>query len=130
MISRNQLEELAGARTTLCNFCEADECDKCIVTNLINKAYSEAEERPEVNEQKDTRVVLKCVVCGKIMSGDDKVWRVISGRQVGGVVVSPTCCDKCAAELQENTAKPLENLADLIRRQSVQIMKADDYFRF
>lgn len=32
---------LCSARDTLCEFCEADECNKCIVTRLIDDAYNE-----------------------------------------------------------------------------------------
>lgn len=41
-ISRQQLAELCHARDTLCNFCEADECDGCMVSHLINDAFNEA----------------------------------------------------------------------------------------
>lgn len=41
-VSQQQLAELCHARDTLCNFCEADECDGCMVSRLINDAFNEA----------------------------------------------------------------------------------------
>lgn len=35
------LSKLCDARDTLCGFCEANECEKCIVTNLIDDAFNE-----------------------------------------------------------------------------------------
>lgn len=35
------LAKLCDARDTLCGFCEANECEKCIVSHLINDAYNE-----------------------------------------------------------------------------------------
>lgn len=43
-ITHNELDALCKARDTLCNYCEVDECEKCIVTNLIDDAYSELED--------------------------------------------------------------------------------------
>lgn len=43
-IDREYLNRLLGARDTLCGFCEVDECDKCIVTHLIDDAYNEMPE--------------------------------------------------------------------------------------
>lgn len=43
-ITRDKLATLCKARDTLCNYCETDECEKCIVTNLIDDAYSELED--------------------------------------------------------------------------------------
>lgn len=43
-ITHDGLAALCKARDTLCDYCEADECEKCIVTNLINNAYSELED--------------------------------------------------------------------------------------
>ncbi len=40
-MDREYLARLCNARDTLCGFCEADECDKCIVTQLIDDAYNE-----------------------------------------------------------------------------------------
>ena len=41
----DDLAKMCEARDILCGYCEADECEKCIVTNLINDAYNEAEEK-------------------------------------------------------------------------------------
>lgn len=43
-ITHDELAALRKASDTLCNYCEADECEKCIVTNLIDDAYSELED--------------------------------------------------------------------------------------
>lgn len=43
-ITHDELAALCEARDTLCGYCEADECEKCIVTNLIDDAYSELED--------------------------------------------------------------------------------------
>ncbi len=40
-IDREYLAKLCDARDTLCEFCEADECEKCIVAHLIDDAYNE-----------------------------------------------------------------------------------------
>lgn len=51
MISRDELAILCDARDKLCSFCEANECERCIVTNLINDAYNELED--DESEEKD-----------------------------------------------------------------------------
>lgn len=43
-ITHDELATLCKARDTLCDYCETDECEKCIVTNLIDDAYSELED--------------------------------------------------------------------------------------
>jgi hypothetical protein len=43
-ITHDELSALCEARDTLCGYCEADECEKCIVTNLIDDAYNELED--------------------------------------------------------------------------------------
>lgn len=40
-MDKEYLAKLCDARDTLCGFCEVDECEKCIVTYLINDAYNE-----------------------------------------------------------------------------------------
>lgn len=40
-MDREYLAKLCNARDTLCGFCEADECENCIVTHLIDDAYNE-----------------------------------------------------------------------------------------
>ena len=46
-MDREYLSKLCNARDTLCGFCEADECEKCIVTYLINDAYNELGDEEE-----------------------------------------------------------------------------------
>lgn len=46
-IDREKLAELCDARDKLCAYCEADECEKCIVTRLIDDAMYEFEENEE-----------------------------------------------------------------------------------
>lgn len=43
-ITHDELAALCEARDMLCGYCEADECEKCIVTNLIDDAYNELED--------------------------------------------------------------------------------------
>lgn len=43
-ITHDELDALCKARDTLCAYCEADECEKCIVTDLIDDAYNELED--------------------------------------------------------------------------------------
>jgi hypothetical protein len=43
-MDREDLAELLDARDKLCAFCENDECEKCIVTLLIDQAHEELEE--------------------------------------------------------------------------------------
>lgn len=40
-MTREELAVLCDARDKLCGYCEADECEKCIVTALINDAFNE-----------------------------------------------------------------------------------------
>ena len=51
-ITKGELAELCDARDKLCGFCEANECEKCIVTNLINDAINECEESEEEETEK------------------------------------------------------------------------------
>lgn len=46
-MTKDKLAELCDARDKLCNFCENDECERCIVTNLIDDAYAELDEDDE-----------------------------------------------------------------------------------
>jgi hypothetical protein len=43
-ITHDEFAVLCKARNTLCDYCEANECERCIVTNLIDDAYSELED--------------------------------------------------------------------------------------
>ncbi len=40
-MDKEYLEKLCDARDTLCSFCEANECEKCIVSHLIDDAFNE-----------------------------------------------------------------------------------------
>lgn len=43
-MDQEYLTRLCAARDILCGFCEADECDQCMVSHLINDAYDEMPE--------------------------------------------------------------------------------------
>ena len=43
-MDRAELAVLCDARDKLCAFCEAEECEWCIVTRLIDDAYNECED--------------------------------------------------------------------------------------
>lgn len=43
-MDKKELNKLYEAGNTLCSFCEADECEKCIVTKLIDDASAEIDE--------------------------------------------------------------------------------------
>lgn len=43
-MNREEFTQICQARDVLCNFCEADECDKCIVTRLVDDATIEYNE--------------------------------------------------------------------------------------
>jgi hypothetical protein len=43
LMDRDDLAKLCDARDTLCGFCENDECEKCIVTLLIDQAFNECD---------------------------------------------------------------------------------------
>ena len=40
-MEKDYFERLCEARSTLCSFCEVDECERCIVNHLIDDAYNE-----------------------------------------------------------------------------------------
>lgn len=40
-MDREYLAKLCDARDTICSFCEVNECEKCIVTHLIDDAHNE-----------------------------------------------------------------------------------------
>lgn len=44
LMTREELAVLCDARDKLCGYCESDECEKCIVTALIDDAYNETPE--------------------------------------------------------------------------------------
>lgn len=43
-MTRDELAVLCDARDKLCSYCQSDECEKCIVTALIDDAYNETPE--------------------------------------------------------------------------------------
>lgn len=44
-MTQDVFETLISARDAICEYCECrDDCDKCIVTRLIDDAYTEAQE--------------------------------------------------------------------------------------
>lgn len=43
-MDERRIAELCDARDTLCEFCDMDDCEKCIVTQLINDAFNELDE--------------------------------------------------------------------------------------
>lgn len=50
-ITVQQYEKLQEAFDTVCDFCEADECEKCIITKLDEDAYIEVEKTPEKEDE-------------------------------------------------------------------------------
>lgn len=44
IIDKTTYTELLDARNKICNYCECNECEKCIITELIDDAYDEAVE--------------------------------------------------------------------------------------
>ena len=44
VMTRDELAVLCDARDKLCGYCQSDECEKCIVTALIDDAYNETPE--------------------------------------------------------------------------------------
>lgn len=41
-IDKQTYDDLMDAKNKLCNYCEADECERCIVTQLADDAHAEA----------------------------------------------------------------------------------------
>jgi hypothetical protein len=41
-MDEEKLAKICDARDTLCNYCENDACEKCIVTLLVDQATNEA----------------------------------------------------------------------------------------
>lgn len=44
---RAELAVLCDARDKLCSFCEANECERCIVNRLIDDAWNECDDKDE-----------------------------------------------------------------------------------
>lgn len=70
-MDREYLAKLCEARDTLCEFCEVNECEKCIVTNLIDDAYNEV---PEENGESYTAFVYEDdgITTSDLATYDDK----------------------------------------------------------
>lgn len=49
-ITRDYYEKLNEARYTLCGYCEADLCEKCIVTSLMDSAENELPDDDDEDE--------------------------------------------------------------------------------
>lgn len=63
-ITRNKLIKLCNARNILCDFCEVNECEKCIVQHLIDDAHSECS-GDENSENNCDNKVYNCDSCVK-----------------------------------------------------------------
>ena len=50
-MDREYLAELCDARDKLCGFCEANECEKCIITKLIDDAFNELNEEEDDDDE-------------------------------------------------------------------------------
>lgn len=46
-ITKAQLEELCDAKNKLCDFCNVDNCEICVITDLIRDAFNECDELQE-----------------------------------------------------------------------------------
>lgn len=46
-MNREEFAKICKARNVLCAFCEADECEKCIVTHLVDDAANELPEEDD-----------------------------------------------------------------------------------
>lgn len=49
-MDKDYLARLCNARDILCEFCEADACEKCIVTQLIDDAYNKLPDGDDVDD--------------------------------------------------------------------------------
>lgn len=47
MIDREEFAKICDARDVLCKFCELDDCEKCIVQQLVDDAFAEFDESEE-----------------------------------------------------------------------------------
>lgn len=62
-MTRDDYESLFSARDTICNYCEANECENCIVTHLMDDAYAEYSDLLEdVNREDMLLELLACTV--------------------------------------------------------------------
>lgn len=46
-MTKKEFDILLDAQNKLCGFCEVNECEKCIVTHLIDDAYNELADTEE-----------------------------------------------------------------------------------
>ena len=96
-MTKSKLDRLNAAGNELCSFCENDECEKCIVTRLLEDANAEYENnvgdedipsycfcpdpfekiRPDIIEylkkQSDDYFTARKTTCEKILSNDDLI---------------------------------------------------------
>ena len=49
-IDADTYTKIMDARRTLCDYCENDACENCIVTHLADDAYAEADEAGIIDE--------------------------------------------------------------------------------
>lgn len=50
-ISEEYFNKLTEASSVLCGYCENDECERCIVTSLMDSAYIEFENEYENDDE-------------------------------------------------------------------------------
>ena len=43
-MDRDDLAKICDARDTICDYCGGNNCDECVVTDLINRAFEEVED--------------------------------------------------------------------------------------
>lgn len=72
-------------------------------------------------------LILRCVNCGGILREHDHVFQVRRYSKEHGTTYGPCCSFACAGEVQRNDIAQLENLLNLVRSQSFQIMEVKDY---
>lgn len=48
-MTREDFESICSARDAFCGFCQGEECDKCIVTTLVDDAYNELPEEDKAD---------------------------------------------------------------------------------
>ena len=51
-MDRDDLAKICDARDTICDYCGGNNCDECVVTDLINRAFNEVDD-DEYNDGDD-----------------------------------------------------------------------------
>lgn len=46
-MTRDEFESMCSSRDAFCGFCQADECEECIITRLLDDAYNELPEEDQ-----------------------------------------------------------------------------------